>query len=229
MIRERAADVVELPWALQMAEGTFREARQAGRLIGLWAHPLDMLVRSGRSEPFITLSHKLQRGGYGLRGARSPEFRRLDRGCEITLMLLRTSFDEALTALRQTLLGLAPAAGQSPVQQAGMQDWAEDWQRESHVDRVAAETLVDAMARYVLELKAQGMSPRSLNAVYDDLANMAYLIFAYDVPGDARYCRPCAKGPGCTNSAASAPTRRPWSPATAAQPATLPASSCGSD
>ncbi len=195
VIRERSADVVELPWDLQLAEGTFREARQAGRLIGLWAHPLDMLVRSGRSEPFITPAHKLQHGGYGLRGTRSPEFRRLDRGCEITLMLLRTSFDEALAELRQTLLDLAPATGQSPVQQAGMQHWAEDWQREPHVDRVAAETLVDAMARYVLELKAQGASPRSLNAVYDDLANMAYLIFGYDTPRGRKVLQAVCQGP----------------------------------
>ena len=101
VIRERSADVVELPWALQLAEGVFREARQAGRLIGLWAHPVDMQTRSGRSEPFITPGRDLQRGGYGLRGTRSPEFRRLDRGCEITLMLLRKSFDEALAELRE--------------------------------------------------------------------------------------------------------------------------------
>jgi ATPase family associated with various cellular activities (AAA) len=54
VIRQRSADVVELPWTLQLAEGVFREARQAGRLIGLWTHPVDMQARSGRSEPFIT-------------------------------------------------------------------------------------------------------------------------------------------------------------------------------
>lgn len=195
VIRERAADVVELPWALQRAEGAFREARQAGRLIGLWAHPDDMQARSGRSEPFITPGRNLQRGGYGLRGTSSPEFRRLDRGCEITLMLLRMPFDEALAALRTTLLGLAPTAGQSPVQQAGLQRWAAEWQLELDADRAATEMLADAIARYVLELKAQGASPRSLNAVYEDLAAMAYLILAYEAPRGRRVLRAVCEAP----------------------------------
>lgn len=195
VIRERSADVVELPWGLQLTEGVFREARQAGRLIGLWDHPLDMLARSGRSEPFITPGRNLQRGGYGLRGTSSPEFRRLDRGCEITLMLLRKSFDQAAAELHTRLLRLATTGGQSPVQQAGLQDWARGWQLDLDTERVAAETLADAIARYVLDLKAQGASPRSLNAVYDDLAAMAYLILAYETPRGRKVLQAVCEAP----------------------------------
>jgi hypothetical protein len=184
VLRERSADVLELPWTLQLAEGVFRQARQAGRLIGLWAHPLDMQARSGRSAPFITPAPDLERGGYGLRGTRSIEFRRLDRGCEITLMLVRKSFDEALAVLRATLLQVARDAAQdrSPVEQAGIRSWAAGWQRELGAERVAAETLADAIARYILELKAQGASPRALNAVCSDLDAMAWLILTYEAP-----------------------------------------------
>jgi len=186
VIRERSADVVELPWSLQLTEGVLREARKAGRLIGLWAHPDDMQARSGRAEPLLTPSPILQRGGFGSRGTRCPEFRRIDRGCEVTLLLVRKSFDDALFKLKETIRQLVRPDARTQVEQAGLQHWAKGWQDEYRADRVAAELLAEAMARYVLERKAEGASVRTLNGVYDDLSAMAYLLFNYERPRGRR-------------------------------------------
>ena len=60
---------------------------------------------------------------------------------------------------------------------------------------MATETLADAIARYVLELKAQGASPRTLNAAVDDLAAMAYLILAYETPRGRKVLQAVYEGP----------------------------------
>ena len=47
---------------------------------------------------------------------------------------------------------------------------------------ISAEVLVDAMARHTLELKARGVSPRTLSGVYTDLDAAGMLVFMYDAP-----------------------------------------------
>ena len=60
VIHQRAGDVVELSWSLQMARGTFALCRRHGRLIALWAHPLDMQKRSGHTDPLLELNPRLK-------------------------------------------------------------------------------------------------------------------------------------------------------------------------
>ena len=110
-------------------------------------------------------------------------------------MLLRESFDEALAALRETLLGLVPAAGQSPVQEAGMRrlgrGLAEGVERRSRGHRNAGGRHGPLRAG----VEGPGTSPRSLNAVVDDLAAMAYLILSYEAPRGRKVLQAVDKAP----------------------------------
>jgi hypothetical protein len=60
--------------------------------------------------------------------------------------------------------------------------WVEDWQQDFNANRQAATIIVDAMARYTLHLKSQGVSPRKLSGVYDDLNAAGMLVMMYDAP-----------------------------------------------
>ena len=170
VIDQRAADVVELSWPLQIARSTFASCRRQGQLIALWAHPLDMQTRSGHSEPLFTPSPRLKtRGGFGLRGTRCPEFKRIDRACQTTLLLVGLSFEEALAELKATVEALLAEDAGPSAEREGMMSWASYWQLDLCAEKEATETLIDAMARYAWHLKSQGVSPRAMSAKYDDL------------------------------------------------------------
>jgi len=177
---DRTADVVELPWELQLERGTFKKCRVLGETVALWAHPLDMQQRSGRSQPLFTPGRSTTRGGFGLRGTGCPEFRRINRACETTLLLVGMSFDEAREEVQDVLARLTLTPSGTPAEQEGMADWATRWQQEYQADAEATEVLVDAMARFIQHLKKQGKSPRSLSGVYSDLSALGMLNFGYD-------------------------------------------------
>ena len=121
VIDQRTVDVVELPWPLQMAGGTFALCRRHGHLVALWAHPLDMQTRSNSTEALFTPNPRLKtRGGFGLRGTRCPEFKRIDRACHNTLLLVGHSFEQALADLKQTIANLLGADTGLSVERLGM-------------------------------------------------------------------------------------------------------------
>jgi len=183
VIHQRAGDVVELSWPLQLARGTFALCRRHGRLTALWAHPLDMQMRSGHADPLIEPNPRLKtRGGFGLRGTRCAAFKRIDRACETTLMLVGLSFEDSLAKLKATMVALLAEGTGPAADQEGLSSWAQYWQLDLAADKEATETLVDAIASYTRHLKSEGASPRTMSAKYDDLNALGYLVLAYDAP-----------------------------------------------
>ena len=183
VIQQRASDVVELPWPLQLTRGTFALCRRHGQLIGLWAHPLDMQMRSGHTEPLFKPNPRIKtRGGFGLRGTRCVEFIRIDRACEAMLITVGLSFEDSLAELKATMAELLAEATESPTDHKGLSSWADYWQLDLGADKEAAETLANAMACYTRHLKSEGVSPRTMSAKYDDLNSLGHLVLAYDAP-----------------------------------------------
>jgi hypothetical protein len=183
VIGQQAADVVELPWSLQISRGTFAMCRCHGQLVALWGHPLDMQARSGHSEPLFTPAPRLKtRGGFGLRGTRCAEFKRIDRACHATLLLIGLSFEEGLTQLKETVQALLAEDAGPQAERDGLMSWASNWQLDLDADKEATVMLVDAFAHYTWHLKAQGTSPRSMSTKYNDLNALGYLVLAYDAP-----------------------------------------------
>lgn len=184
LIHDGEADVVELTWELQQDTAAMKACRQAGELVALWGHPLEMHERSGRSEqPLTPKPHRTPtRGGFGANGTGCKEFRRLDKACEHVLLLVKTSLDDARSALHDCIAELLKPVSGSPAEQEGIDDWAKFWQVDFRADPAVTAELADAMALYLQQLKAQGKSPRSLNAVRDDLQAIAMLSFSYGYP-----------------------------------------------
>jgi len=82
-LTEGAADVIELPWLLQLDKQALRLACQSGEGLLLWAHPEDMQARFGHEENLFTPVPRLKlRGGFGRNGTGCREFRIIDRACE---------------------------------------------------------------------------------------------------------------------------------------------------
>ena len=183
IIDQQAVDILELPWPLQITRGTFELCRRHGHLLALWAHPLDMQARSRSAEPLFTPNPRLKtRGGFGLRGTRCAEFKRIDRACHHTLLLVGRSFEQALAVLKQTVEDLLHGESGHSAERQGMMAWARNWEIDIRADKEAAEALVDAMACYTWHLKSEGASPRSMSGKYDDLNALGYLVLAYAAP-----------------------------------------------
>ncbi len=182
-ITNRPADVVALSWPLQQDKAVRVLARRSGFLLLLWAHPLDMQARSGHSEPLFTPVKRLgTKGGFGRNGTGCPEFRRLDRTSNGTLMLVNAFFAEAAEALKSSIGSIREESSEPSAVREGLNGWLNYWQKHLGANKQAAEIIVDAMARYTLHLKSQGASVRKLSSVYDDLEMAGMLVIMYDAP-----------------------------------------------
>ncbi len=182
-IRDHSAAIIALSWSLQQRSAVFTLTRRSGVLLLLWAHPLDMQARSGHSEPLFTPVKKLKtRGGFGRHGIGCREFRRLDRACHETFMLVDVPLEQAAEDLKEHILWLGKQQSEPPAVREGLISWVEYWREDFDANRPAAKIIVDAMARYTLHLKAQGASPRKLSGVYDDLNSAGMLVMMYDAP-----------------------------------------------
>ena len=182
-IRNRSADVIALSWGLQQHAAVFTLTRRSGIVLLLWAHPLDMQARSGFSEPLFTPVKNLEtRGGFGRTGSRCREFRRLNRACHETLMLVNVPLGKAVEDLKDYILWVGRQHSEPPAVREGLITWVKYWQQDFRANLPAAEIIVDAMARYTLRLKSQGSSPRKLSEVYDDLNAAGMLVMMYDAP-----------------------------------------------
>ncbi len=182
------ADLIELPWELTEHRAALSFARRSGILLGLWAHPLEMQARSGHTGPLFTRVGRLKtHGGFGRRGTGCVEFRRLQRACEEVLVLVGDSVDSALPLVKEVLAEhRAPAGDADPAERAGISDWSEILREDCGATLKAARIVVNAMARYILHLKADGTSPRTLTGICSDLQAASMLVFMYDAPNAGR-------------------------------------------
>lgn len=177
LIAIRGADVVALPWVLANDTRRLALCRRSGETVALWAHPLDMQARSGRAESLFTPVKGLRtHGGFGHRGTRCPEYRRLERACEHVLLLVGMAEDAAAEELKAMIDELRTQEAMPPAEREGLLGWRDGWREDLNADAEACEVLVDAMARFVLHLKAQGASPRKLAGVYGDLQDAGFLV-----------------------------------------------------
>ncbi len=184
IVADRAADVIELPWELQQERRTLALTRKLGVPLLLWAHPEEMQARSGRKERLFTPVPRLKiRGGFGRNGTGCREFRHLDRACENTLILVDLPFEESAELLEDCIADIREESNMSPTEREGLSGWVEGW-REDHstVSTRVIQVIVDAMARYLAHLRAQGTSPRKLSGIRSDLDAAGHLVLMYDAP-----------------------------------------------
>ena len=183
VITKRSADIIALPWLLQQDKGIRTLVRRSGVLLLLWAHPLDMQTRSGHSEPLFTPSPRIKtRGGFGRNGTGCREFRSLDRAADEVLILVDSSFDEAVDDLQNYIVSIREESLESPIIRAGLNDWVDEWRQSYDISKNTTNIIVDAMARYLLHLRSEGKSPRTLSGVYSDLEAAGMLVIMYDYP-----------------------------------------------
>ncbi len=178
----RTHDVIALSWALQQDPAILRQARKSGMLMLLWDHPLNMQARASRPISFRPGRRAKLKGGFGRTGTTCLEFRRLDQACEWRLMLINASFDQARERLTSLIAALREESSRTPTEREGLDGWVEGWCLDMAANKKAAEVLADAMARHILDLRRQGVSPRRLSGVFSDLQAGGLLVFGYDAP-----------------------------------------------
>ena len=189
------ADVVAIPWAPGRDAAWLRFCRKAGRLVALWAHPLDMQARSGRSAPLFTPSPRLTtRGGFGRTGTRCPEFRHLERACTCVVMLDGFTLDEATGIVARELDRVRESAlcGEEPTSLERSLLWRID----AGGQPAACKAMGEAMARFLAHLEARGASPRTLSGIESDLECAWFLVLRYDDPKGAQALDAFRSGPG---------------------------------
>lgn len=187
LVADRAADVVELPWRLQHDRQALALARRSGVPLLLWAHPEDMQARSGHDEPLFTPVPRLKiRGGFGRHGTGCREFRHLDRACGETLLLVDLALDEAGEIVADSIDDIRAEHGGSAIERAGLSGWERAWRSDHRAPTRVVKVILDAMARYLSDLRARGSSPRALASVRSDLNVAGQLVLMYDAPKGKR-------------------------------------------
>ncbi|WP_045222985.1 AAA family ATPase [Desulfonatronum thioautotrophicum] len=182
-LEKEGADVIALPWTLQREVKSHAWLRRSGMLLALWAHPLEMQERSGSSQPLFTPSRRLKdRSGFGRGGTSCLEFRMLDRSVDATLKLVRIPFDKACHALRNSLERMRKKPAKPPILQFGLDDLVESWSKDYSVKKSTTHKIVDAMARYLVHLRAEGKSARKISEVIDDLEIAGLFLVQLEVP-----------------------------------------------
>ena len=182
-IAGRSADVIALSWQLQQDSKVLKLARRSGELLLLWDHPLEMQARSGCTVPLFTPVGRLKtKGGFGRNGTGCREFRRLDRACTDTLLLVGASLDQAARWVSEYIEDVRKEVDLPPAEREGLDTWVEKWREDSGAGPAAARVVVDAMARFTLQLKTDGAPPRKMSGVYSDLDAAGMLVFMYDAP-----------------------------------------------
>lgn len=198
IVGDTAADVIELPWALQHQRSALTLVRKAGVPLLLWAHPEDMQARSGRDDPLFTPVPRLKiRGGFGRNGTGCREFRHLARACGETLMLVDLALDEAAEVVRDCLAEIREENNAPPAEREGLASWVEDWHQQYGVSPRVTKVIVDAMARHLAHLRVTGTSPRTLTGVCSDLNTAGHLVLMYGTIKNHRIMEHFAEPPYC--------------------------------
>ena len=187
VMNKQSADVIALPWMLQEDKGMKKLLRRFGEILLLWAHPFDMQARSGHSKPLFTPSPRIKtKGGFGRNGTGCREFRRLNNTADAVLILVGSSFDEAVDELQDYIVSIREQASESPIVQTGLSSLIDDWHQEYGIHKDIITIIVDAMARYILYLRSKGKAYRTLSAVHSDLEAAGILVISYDYPKKAK-------------------------------------------
>ena len=181
VIRTGSAQVVALPWPLIGDRPCLEACRKAGEIIGLWAHPDEMQRRSGRTEQMFTPVTRLK-SGFGRNGTGCPEYRKLARKCEYTLLLVGLTEEQSAEELRDAIQELRDHEARSPAEVVGIDDWGDYWHDGLGGNAEACAILVDAMARFVIHLKERGKSPRMISGMLGDLNAAGILVVMYEDP-----------------------------------------------
>ena len=183
IIKGKSADIVALSWRMQQDKGIRKFLRCSGFLLLLWAHPLEMQSRSKHTESLFAPVGRLKtKGGFGRNGTGCREFRNLDRTSNETLMLVDTSFDDAVKYLKEYILSIYKQVSEPPAVREGLIDWVDYWYADYDISHDTSKIVVNAMALYTLHLKSQGASSRALSNIYSDLDAAGMLVMAYDNP-----------------------------------------------
>ena len=198
IVDDTAADVVELPWALQHQRSALTLVRKSGVPLLLWAHPEDMQARSGRDQPLFTPVPRLKiRGGFGRNGTGCREFRQLERACGETLILVDLTLEEAADAVTDCLAEIREENDATPAEREGLAGWVDVWHQQHGARRRVTKVIVDAMARYLAHLRATGTSPRTLTGVCSDLNVAGHLVLMYGTRKNNRVLENFVEPPHC--------------------------------
>ena len=74
------------------------------------------------------------------------------------------------------------AHDEAPIERERLSRWAEDWRHDHRAPARVLKVILDAMARYLADLRARGNSPRALASVRSDLNAAGQLVLMYDAP-----------------------------------------------
>jgi hypothetical protein len=97
-------------------------------------------------------------------------------------MLGDIPFDEAVRDLQHRIASIRKESSESPIIRSGLRDWVDEWHQSYDIDKSVANIIVAAMARYLLHLRSEGKSQRTLSGVYSDLQAAGMLVMMYDYP-----------------------------------------------
>jgi hypothetical protein len=121
VVGDNAADVVEVPWALQHERRVLALVRKTGASLVLWAHPEDMQARAGRDEALFTPVPRLKiRGGFGRNGTGCREFRHLARACDEVLLLVDLPLEEAAEEVTDCIAEIRDEYNAPPAEREGL-------------------------------------------------------------------------------------------------------------
>jgi len=124
------------------------------------------------------------------------------------------SLDEAARWLTEYIEDVRREVGQPPAEREGLDTWVDKWREDCGAKPAAARVLVDAMARFTLQLKSTGAPPRKMSGVYSDLDAAGMLVFMYDAPRGKKVLKHFAHPPWAFEFKPSSPTPPGWWPAT---------------
>ncbi len=187
-VSKRGADVIALPWTLQRERQMHKWLRRSGILLVLWAHPFEMQERSGSSESLFTPAKRIKtKSGFGDCGTGCLEYRSLDRSADDVLKLVKTPFDEAVGELRDCLKWMIHQSHEPPMIQVGLAHWMDEWSRSYLANKNITYSIVDAMARYIMHLRAEGKSSRKISEVLHDLQIAGILVLEHNAPGKKKH------------------------------------------
>lgn len=174
------ADVVAVPWSRSRERALWQVARSRGYVLGLWAHPLQLVERS--HPPYLcTPSRRMStQQGFGRTGDATLEFRLLDRQCDAVLTLLGDDLDSAIAALAQEIAEARQPVDREAESVAALESWVQDCVDDYGVKPAPVRVATRAMAQWLLVLEQQGLSPRSLNGMRSDLNAALCLVCGYE-------------------------------------------------
>lgn len=183
------AAVVTLPWSRMGDSSLRREARKAGILLGLWAHPLQLAQRSSRPYWCVPSRPMTTDQGYGRTGDGTREHRQLVRHCHTVLDFRKVAEAQAVVELAEVLVDLRTPRDPLEQRLSDVRDWAMDCAADNGVSSRTVEIAARAVAEWLLEVEAAGASPRKLSGLESDLQAALMLVCMFDRPTPATVLR----------------------------------------